>query len=241
MPNPEEIFVLGKQLRLLQAVDGFRTCLDSVLLAAACPAQPGDTVLDLGAGVGGAGLCVLFRVPDTRITGVEIQADQIPLAEHNAALNNMSDRATFINSDIRDFTGERHNHVIINPPYLESGAHIPSPSDAKAKAHGHDETTLADFVTAGFRNLKSGGTISIIHRADQSDKIIHAFGKKFGGVEIIPLWPRVGVQAKRVIIRGIKDRKTPATLHAGLVLHQDNGDYTPEAEAVLRKAAPLLS
>ena len=239
MPNPEEIYVLGKQLRLLQAVDGFRTCLDSVLLAAACPAKPGDHILDLGAGVGGAGLCVLFRVPGARLTGVEIQADHVELALQNAALNNMAARAQFVHSDIRDFTGDRLDHVIINPPYLESGAHIPSPSDAKAKAHGHDDTTLADFVTAGFRNLKSGGTLSIIHRADQTDKIIHGLGKKFGGVEIIPLWPRTDVQAKRVIIRATKDRKTPATLHAGLTLHQESGDYTAEAEKVLRAGAPI--
>ena len=56
----------------------------------------------------------------------------------------------------------------------------------------------------------------------------------FGAIEIIPLWSRAGIEAKRVIIRAIKDRKTPARIHAGLVLHELDGSYTEAADAVLR-------
>jgi len=57
------ITVLNGKLRLLQAPDGFRTSIDAVLLAAACPAQNGHSILDLGCGVGSAGLCALHRLP----------------------------------------------------------------------------------------------------------------------------------------------------------------------------------
>lgn len=240
MDEPEEIHVLNKQVRLLQPADGFRTSLDSVILAAACPARPGDHILDLGTGVGGAGLCVLFRIPDTKLTGIDIQNDHIELAVKNAALNGMEGRASFTASDICDYNGPRFDHVIINPPYLEAGAHLLSPQEKKAIAHGHSETTLKDWLKAAFTHLKSGGSLTIIHRADQIDKIIQGLGKSYGAIEIIPLWPRLGVQAKRVILRAIKDRHTPTTLHAGLILHQDNGEYTAETEVILRKAAKLL-
>lgn len=235
----EEIYVLDKQVRLRQPAGGFKTSLDSVMLAAACPTAVGDHILDLGAGVGGASFCVLYRVPGTQITGVEIQPDHVALATENIALNNADGRAAFIHADIRDYDGGPFDHVICNPPYLEAGTHTPSPSEKKARAHGHGETTLTDFLDAGFRNLKSGGSFTIIHRADMSDKIIQGLGKKFGAIEIIPLWPRAGVAAKRVIIRALKDRRSPAILHAGLVLHEENGDYTPETDAVLRRAAAL--
>ena len=236
---PEEIYVLNKKIRLLQPADGFRTCLDSVMLAAACPAQGGDHVLDLGTGVGGAGLCVLFRVPDVKLTGIEIQPDHVDLAIQNAAQNNMAARAEFICADICDFKNGQFDHVITNPPYMEAGTHLASPSDKKARAHNHDDTTLTDWIDAAFRNLKSGGSFTIIHRADQTDKIILGFGKRFGEIEIIPLWPKTGVAAKRVIIRALKDRRSPAMLHPGLVLHRENGDYTDEAEAILRHIAPI--
>jgi tRNA1(Val) A37 N6-methylase TrmN6 len=238
--TPEEIYVLNRRVRLLQPARGFRTSLDSVMLAAACKAETAENILDLGCGVGGAGFCVLHRVPGARLTGIDIQDDHIDLARSNIALNQMENRARFECMDIRDDIGERFDHVICNPPYMEAGTHTPSPSERKAMAHGHGETILQDWLDAGFRALKSGGSFTIIHRADQADKIILGLGRRFGAVEIIPLWPRQGEQAKRLVIRAIKDRKSPATLHAGLVLHKADGGYTEDTENILRNGAPLL-
>ena len=53
---------LGGKLRLKQPKRGHRAGHDAVLLAAATPAKPGERVVDLGAGVGVAGLAVASRV-----------------------------------------------------------------------------------------------------------------------------------------------------------------------------------
>ena len=53
---------------------GHRAGSDAVFLAAAVPARAGDRVLDIGAGVGVAGLCLLARVPGVDVTAVEIDA-----------------------------------------------------------------------------------------------------------------------------------------------------------------------
>lgn len=206
------------------------------MLAAACKANDGETVLDLGCGVGGAGFCVLERVADTKLTGIDIQEDHVDLARENIALNKMDGRAEFFCSDVREYKGTRFDHVICNPPYLDAGKHLPSPSKAKATALYHDEENISvkDWIDCAFHHVKSGGTFTMIHRADQTDKIIQGLGKRFGAVEIISLWPRVGEAAKRVIIRAIKDRKTPALMHPGIVLHNTDGSYTLEAENILR-------
>lgn len=242
MSEDVEIHVLDKRVRLLQPQGGFRTSLDSVMLAAACPARAGDHILDMGCGVGGAGFCVLTRVAGTKLTGVEIQGDHVDLARRNIQLNNMQGRADFTVSDIRDFFAPNSvDHVICNPPYMETGAHTVSPSQRKAVAHGHqDDTVLDDWLEAGFRALKSGGSLTMIHRADKTDKIILGLKNRFGAVEIIPLWPRVGGNAKRVIVRAVKDRKTPAILHAGVVLHEADGSYTRAADAILRDMQPIV-
>ncbi len=241
MNAPEEIHVLNHRVILLQAPGGFKTSLDSVMLAAACPAKNGDSVLDLGCGVGGAGFCVLVRVPGTTLAGVEIQADHAALAVQNIALNKMEGRAEFFTGDVRNFRHDEFNHVICNPPYMDAGTHTPSPSAAKATAlyHSDENLTVKDWVDAGFRNLKNGGSFTIIHRADHTDKIIQALGARFGAVEIIPLYPRTGEAAKRVIIRALKNRKSPAKIHAGIVLHEADGSYTQAADRVLRDAAAI--
>ncbi|MFA5591799.1 MAG: methyltransferase [Micavibrio sp.] len=241
---PPEIHVLDHKVRLLQAKDGFRTSMDSVFLAAACPAEGENRVLDMGTGVGGAAFCLLWRCPQIHVTGLEIQQSHVDLARANIALNGAAGRADFICADIRASICDenaRFDHVICNPPYLDSGTYTPSSSAEKAVALGHDggEVTLKDWIDAGFRNLKSGGSITIIHRADYTDKIIRELGRKFGAVEIFPLYPKEGQAARRVIIRALKDRKTPASLHYGIVLHEENGDYTKEADAILRSGKAI--
>lgn len=242
MSEAPEIHVLDHKVRLLQARDGFRTSLDSVFLAAACRAKGAERILDLGCGVGGASFCLLWRVPECHVTGVEIQADHVHLARENIALNKMEGRAEFIAGDIRTFhDSNRFDHVICNPPYLEAGTYTVSPMEKKAAAMGHDGTDvlLKDWIDAAFENLKSGGSLTMIHRADMADKIILGMGKRFGALEIIPLWPRAGEEAKRVIIRAVKDRKTPCRLHPGIILH-DGDVYTKQTDAILRDGDAIL-
>lgn len=241
MEQPEEIFVLDKRVRLLQPPKGFRTSLDSVMLAAACPAKQTDHVLDMGAGVGGASFCLFKRI-GCRVTGVELHPDYATLAQRNIALNDADGKVTFTQTDIRDYTGTSpFDHIICNPPYFEAGGHSVSPDALRAHALGHHDKAMSvkDWVDAGFKNLRSGGSLTLIHQASMTDDIIQALDRRFGAVEIIPLWPHQGEAAKRVIVRARKDRQTPCTLHPGLVLHQADGRYTPETDGILRDMAVL--
>ena len=77
--------VLGGRLRLLQPRRGHRVGHDAILLAAACPARAGERVVDLGAGVGAAGLAVAARVPGITVTLVEIDPQLAALAGKRAA------------------------------------------------------------------------------------------------------------------------------------------------------------
>ena len=61
---------LGGKLRVSQPKTGYRAGIDPVLLAAACPAKPGEKVLELGCGVGVASMCLMARVPEVRLYGV---------------------------------------------------------------------------------------------------------------------------------------------------------------------------
>jgi len=78
---------LGGRLTVAQPKTGYRAGVDPVLLAASVPAGRGESVLELGCGVGVASLCLAARVPGLKITGVEIQPDAAILDAQNAKHN----------------------------------------------------------------------------------------------------------------------------------------------------------
>jgi tRNA1(Val) A37 N6-methylase TrmN6 len=51
--------------------------------------------------------------------------------------------------------------------------------------------------------------------------------------------PRAGEAARRIVIQVRKAARAPFCLLPGLILHTAGGDYTPEADAILRGEAVL--
>ena len=76
--------VLGGRLHLRQPKRGHRVGHDAILLAAATAARAGEHAVDLGAGVGGAGLALARRVDGLQVTLVEIDEALAALAVENA-------------------------------------------------------------------------------------------------------------------------------------------------------------
>src|SRR5215218_8824116 len=103
VPMPVDVTadaVLGGRLLLKQPRRGHRVGHDAILLAAACPARAGDRVVDLGAGVGAAGLALAVRVAGASVTLVEVEPTLASLAESNAELNNLAGRVRVLTLDV---------------------------------------------------------------------------------------------------------------------------------------------
>ncbi|NHB75909.1 tRNA1(Val) (adenine(37)-N6)-methyltransferase [Rhodobacter calidifons] len=241
----DDKFLCGR-LRLLQPLKGYRAATDPVLLAAACPAEPGEEVLDLGCGAGAAALCLGLRVPGLALAGLELQPAYADLARRNAARNGIAvevhegDLARMPAALRRDF-----DHVIANPPYYPAGG-SPSPVAARARAM-QVETPLAAWVAAATRRLRPGGWLTLICGADGLPEVLAALAPKLGSASVLPLAPREGRAALRVIVQARKGGRAPFRLLAPFVLHQgaahdgDRESYTPAANAILREGADLLA
>lgn len=237
----KETTLLNGRVQLLQPNKGFHAGLDSVFVAAAVPDKAGGRLLDLGCGVGSAGFCALARLPELSLTGVEIQAELVDLATQNAELNGWADRAEFLACDIRDLKERNFDHVVCNPPYLKPGAWVQGEDDTRNQALGHadQQCDLSVWMKQAYKCLKPRGSLSMIHRADALDEIMALAHGKFGGIEVWLLYPREGEDAKRVVMRMVKDSKTPTCIHSGIIIHDDKG-YTLAADSVLREMQPLL-
>jgi tRNA1(Val) A37 N6-methylase TrmN6 len=218
-----------------QPETGFRAGLDAVMLAAAVPAASGQQVLELGSGAGTASLCLSTRVSGLAITGVEIDASLVTLAKDNAAANGTD--VHFVRGDIFALAPElKHgfDHVFCNPPFHGEGQASPDAARATALM---DHGKLSDWLKIGLQRTVSGGFFTAILRADRLHEALAALPER--GVCVLPLWPRAREASKRVIVQARKGSGAPFALLPGLVLHQENGAWTPESEAVLRRGEAL--
>jgi tRNA1(Val) A37 N6-methylase TrmN6 len=235
--------VLGGRVILHQPALGYRVAIDPILLAAACPAEPGESVVDLGCGVGTAALCLGRRVPGVRCIGVDLQPELAALANRNAQENELADRVRFLAGDILDRTlpiyAEPADHVIVNPPYLKRGTATPSENPVKALANIEGDADLATWVTAAAKAVRPGGTITFIHRADRLPELLPLLSTRCGGLAILPLHPKAGAAAHRVIVAGRLDQRLPATLLSGIILHEADGSFSAPLQRVLRDGAAL--
>lgn len=236
--------LLGGRVVLHQPRHGYRAAIDPVLLAAAVPAQAGETILDIGCGVGAATLCLAMRVEDCRVTGIDAQRDLVRLAGDNIVLNDVASRVTVMSGDLlrpppRLAPGS-FAHVMANPPYLDAASGTPPPDRGKANAHVEGEADLAAWVNFALAMVRSKGSITFIHRADRLDRLLAELSGRAGAIEFFPLWAGEGKPAKRIILRARKGVATPMRVLPGLVLHEADGRYTAAADAVLRDARALV-
>jgi tRNA1(Val) A37 N6-methylase TrmN6 len=234
--------LLGGRVVLRQPVDGYRAAIDPVLLAAAVPAGPQDTVLDVGSGVGAAALCLAARVAGCRVTGLEKQRDLVRLAADNATLNDVAGRVAAIAGDLLSppprLAPGSYDHVMTNPPFLDP-VKATLPRGAKAISHAEGEADLGAWVRFCLAMVRPKGVVTFIHRADRLEALLAQLNGRAGEIVLFPLWAGPGKPAKRLLVRARKDVGTPTRLAPGLVLHEHDGRYTRETEAILRDAAAL--
>jgi tRNA1(Val) A37 N6-methylase TrmN6 len=231
---------LGGKLRLRQPKSGHRAGHDAMLLAAATPARPGDRVADLGSGVGAAGLAVAKRVDGIGLFLVEIDERLAELARSNARAN-----AIIAETIVLDVTSDAERFVfaglvpdsvdvvMMNPPFNDAARHRASPDRARQLAHVAAEQTLEGWVHAARRILKSGGNLAMIWRADGIAEVLAALDRGFGSLVILPVHADAASPAIRVLVRATKGGKAPTRLLSALLLNDEAGRPTPQAERLL--------
>lgn len=233
--------MLGGKVRLRQTRSGHRAGTDAVLLGASVPAEARGRAVDIGAGTGAAGLMALSRATALDMTFVEIDPALCDLCAQNIAENGVSSRARAACADVLAPAARRSagladgtfDFVLTNPPFHDSGTIRRSPDAAKARAHVV-EGGVERWMKAALALLAPGGRFFMIHRADALAAILAAADGRLGELRVLPVHAKEKEPAIRLLLSGKKGSRAPLALLPPLVLHADDGRFTPLAEALHR-------
>jgi len=236
---------LGGRLTLMQPRRGHRVGSDAALLAAAADLAEGRLV-DVGAGVGAVALSIVSRHARATADCVEIDPALAGIAAENAARNGLAERFRVVGADIFDASARRAagladeaaDLVVTNPPFFEPGAVRASPDAAKVRAHvfsgAGDAAPLESWIRGCLALLRPGGRFAMVHRPDALLAILAAAENRLGALALLPVHPRAGASAHRLLVSGVKGSKAPLRIAPGLVLHGPGGRLTAEADAIHR-------
>lgn len=237
---------LDGALMIRQPAKGYRAGVDPVLLAASIPAKRGQSVLELGCGVGTAALCLAHRVPGLSVIAVELQSEYAQLAKENAQKNNVvldvhvADLAR-LPTELRQ---KRFDHVIANPPYFDRAASVSAADQGRETAMG-EGTSLDQWVAVAAKRLQPRGYATFIHRAERLPDLLEAMGSRLGSLQVMPLQSRRGRDPGLVLVRGRKEGRAAFRLHAPVCMHEgthhdgDKESYTAQLRAILRDGVAL--
>jgi len=238
---------LDGRLRIWQPRDGYRAATDPVFLAASIPAKPGQSVLDLGCGVGTAALCLGRRVDGLELHGLDIQPEYARLARRNAEENGIT--LEVHEGDVAAMPPELRqrdfDHVITNPPFFTTDTATGPDNAGKNTAHVGPADSVDVWISAALRRLLPGGFLSIIHRAERLDDILAALHGVAGDCRVLPIIARPGRAANRVLVQSRKGRKGalqllwPFVVHDGESHREDGENFTQTARSILRNMVNL--
>ncbi|MCB8838765.1 tRNA1(Val) (adenine(37)-N6)-methyltransferase [Aurantimonas sp. VKM B-3413] len=240
----EDAFYRGRFHVLQPLRHGYRSGLDALLLAATLRPDATGTLVDLGAGAGVVGLAAACRSAGVTVTLVEKNAAMAELARRNLALGEnaaLSGRLTVLQADLlaprpereaAGLLGERFQRVLTNPPFHAPGGRLPADPLRAEALFSSDTDSLPRWLKAAAGLLAPSGRLTCILRADALSLALAGVEGRLGAVRVMPIHPRPGAAATRILLHGRKGSRAPLELLPGRCLHREDGSLDPFAEKV---------
>lgn len=211
---------------------GHRAGMDAMLLAALVADDRPIRVADLGAGAGAAGMAVASRLAGAEVLLVERSAEMAAYARKGLDLPEnalLAPRCRVLEADVglagrarvaAGLADDSFEHVIMNPPFNDPGDRR-TPDGLKAEAHAMVDDLFESWIRTAGAILVPGGQLSLIARPESVGDIIAACARRFGGLEVTLLHPRVGENAVRLLLTAIKGSRARLVFRAPLVMHEE--------------------
>ncbi len=222
-------------IKLSQATNGYRFSIDPILLSNFVQIKNGDTVVDLGTGVGIIPLLLARLNCTINAVGIELQPKLSERAIRNIDLNSMQERVRIVSADIRSIRefipSSSVDMVVSNPPYRRLDSGRIAPNDERAAARHELAGGLSDFVEAAKWLLKNGGRFAVVYLSERLPELMItmcAAGIEPKRLRMVHAYQ--GAASKMVLLEGRKGGSPGLQIEPPLYIYKDgkNRNYTDE-------------
>jgi len=239
-----DIFHRGRFCLVQPVQRGHRAGIDAMILASCVPHGFMGKVADLGSGAGAAGLAVLSRCPEACVTLVESSPFMLSFTKKTLAHPynaEICQRACIVAADVTLIGQARHkavladssfDFVIMNPPFNRP-IDTRTPDCEKAKAHVMCKGLFETWLRTAEAIVQPRGGLGLIARPSSITEILSALDGRFGGIKIVPVYPRYSLASIRIIIAATRSSRATTQILPPLILHGEEGNaFLPRAEEI---------
>lgn len=196
--------------------------------------------MDIGTGTGIISILLSKKANVEKIYGVEIQQEVANMAERSVKLNNLEDKISIINTNIKDifdkFEPNTFDVIVTNPPYMKLNTGAKSDEIKKLISRHEVECNLEDIIKISYKLLKSRGEFYMVHRAERIVDILYLMRKyKLEPKKIRFIQSKVNKDPNLLLIKGVKDAGNQLKIERPLVVYNEDGSYTNEILEIYHK------
>lgn len=224
-------------LKLIQDPKGFCFGVDAVLLANFLEIKRKSRIVDFGTGTGIVPILIAGKSTADEIYGFEIQEDVAEMASRSVKYNELEDRVTILNEDLKNackvLEPNSVDVVTMNPPYMPNHKGIVNPNDKKAISRHEIMCNLEDIISVSAKLLKQYGHFYMIHRPQRlADILCLCREYRLEPKKIQFIHPNAGKKPNLMLIKCIKFAKPELKIMDPLYVYGEDGSYTEELRAI---------
>lgn len=218
---------------IIQDPQKFCFGMDAVLLSGFARVKKGEKVLDMGTGTGIIPVLLASKTQGEHFTGLEIQEECAEMAARSVKYNNLEDRVSIRQGDIKEAVGifgAASFHVVTcNPPYMIGQHGLTNPHMPKAIARHEILCTLEDVVSQAAKLLGDRGRFYMVHRPFRLTEIMNVLTKyKLEPKRMQLVYPYIDREPNMVLIEALKGGNSRITVERPLIVYEKPGVYTKE-------------
>ena len=214
-------------LQIIQNIGLYRFTSDPVILANFVKAKKTDRLLDIGTGSGIIPILVCHKTTLQCAVGVEIQPEMADMARRSVEFNNLQDRISIQNVDIKSFNcNEVFDIVTCNPPYKKAGTSKPNEEKSKALARHEIMLNLKEVCLHAKKHLKFGGKFYVCMDASRTAELL--FELKNVGLEPKRMFFTQSDESMPpaiVFVEAVNGGKEGIKVLPNLIVNDKNGKY----------------